>query len=588
MDPHGSAVKRTAAGLDARAKVSGLRSLTFTSLWSPQLLRLASKAVLCGLPLAFLVLFYFYPLATILRFSFSPDGGSQAGLAALFADRYYLDVLLFSVWQALLSTVLTLAIGLPCVYVFARYRFRGKTLLRALATVPFVLPTVVVAAGFQALLGPHGVVNTALGSLTGQSSLLQLQDTLALILMAHIFYNLAVVLRIVGGFWANLDPRVEEAAQVLGANRWRVWREVTLPLLLPAIAAAALLVFLFTFTAFGTVLILGGPRFATLEVEIYRQAINFFNLPVAAALSLLQVLATLVLTIAYTQLQERVSLPLELRPQATTLLPVTGWPRRLLAVGVIGVLLLLLLPLLALAYRSVALGGELSLRFYRLLGQNQRNAFFFVPPLTAVRNSLMFASLTTAFSLAVGVPAAYLLTQRQRWLRAVLNPVFILPLGTSAVTLGFGYLVTLDRPPLNLRTSPLLVPIAHTLIAFPFVVRAVLPVLRGINPRLREAAAVQGAAPWRVVWEVDVPIVARAVLVGAIFAFTVSMGEFGATLLLYLPDYPTMPLVIYQFIGQPGLENYGQALAMSTVLMLVTTVGFVAIERLRVGEIGEF
>jgi thiamine transport system permease protein len=191
-------------------------------------------------------------------------------------------------------------------------------------------------------------------------------------------------------------------------------------------------------------------------------------------------------------------------------------------------------------------------------------------------------------SLLIGLPAAYLLTARQRWLRLLLNPLFILPLGTSAVTLGFGYLIALDEPPLNLRTSPLLVPFAHTLIAFPFVVRAVLPVLRGINPRLREGVMVQGAGPLAALWAVDVPIVARALLVGAIFAFTVSMGEFGATLVLYLPDYPTMPLVIYQFIGQPGAENYGQALAMSTLLMLVTAAGFVLIERLRIGDIGEF
>lgn len=534
-----------------------------------------------ALPLVFLALFYFYPLAAILRESFA--GG--AGLRDLFADRYYLDVLWFSTYQALLSTLLTLLIGVPAAYVFARYQFRGKTLLRALATVPFVLPTVVVAAAFQALIGRNGVINALLEATTGRSDLIELQNTLTLILIAHVFYNFTIVLRVVGGLWANLDPRIEEAARVLGANRWRVWREVTLPLLLPALGAAALLIFLFTFTAFGTILILGGPRFATLEVEIYRQTIEYFNLPVAAALSLLQIGATLLLTVLYTRLQERATLPLDLRPQAAVQQLLVGWRARLLVGTIIGVMLVgLLLPLLALAYRSVALGGELSLQFYRLLQQNQRNSFFFVPPLTAIRNSLLFAGATTVLALLIGVPAAFLLTYPRRTVRTLLDPIFILPLGTSAVTLGFGYLIALDAPPLNLRTSPILIVIAHTLIAFPFVVRAVLPVLRSINPRLREAAAVQGASSLRVLWEVDVPIVARAILVGAVFAFTVSMGEFGATLLINLPDYPTMPLVINRFLGQPGATNYGQALAMSTLLMLVTAVGFVAIERLRIGE----
>jgi thiamine transport system permease protein len=550
---------------------------------------LALRVVLLALPLIFLALFYAYPLATILITSFTGAGQSSTGLIELVRDAYYLRVLWFSIWQAALSTALTLALGLPAAYVFARYQFPGKTVLRALATVPFVLPTVVAAAAFGALLGRNGIVNTTLSALLGRPSPLVLDETLALILLAHVFYNFTVVLRIVGGFWANLDPQIEQAARVLGANRWRIWREVTLPLLMPALGAAALLIFLFTLTAFGTILILGGPRFATLEVEIYRQAVDFFNLPVAAALSLLQIVATLALTMAYTRLQERAALPLDLRPQSSVAQPVRGWRERLLVGAVIGLLLALLVaPLLALAYRSIALGGGWTLEFYRLLRQNLRNSYFFAPPLTAVRNSLLFAGSTTLLALLIGVPAAYLLTQRQRWLRALLDPLFILPLGTSAVTLGFGYILALDEPPLNLRTSLLLIPIAHTLVAFPFVVRAVLPVLRGINPRLREAAAVQGASPLRVLWEVDAPIVARAVVVGAVFAFTVSMGEFGATLLLYNPDYPTMPLVIYRFLGQPGLSSYGQALAMSTLLMLVTALGFIAIERLRIGDVGEF
>jgi thiamine transport system permease protein len=181
-----------------------------------------------------------------------------------------------------------------------------------------------------------------------------------------------------------------------------------------------------------------------------------------------------------------------------------------------------------------------------------------------------------------------MLTGRPNRIKAVLDPVFMLPLGTSAVTLGFGYLIALEQPPLNLRSSPLLLPLAHTLVAFPFVVRTLLPALRGMNPRWREAARVMGAAPAQVVREIDLPIIARAVLVGAVFAFTVSMGEFGATLLLARPRFPTMPVVIHRLLGAQGALNQGQGLAMSTLLMLVCTAGFVIIERFRVGEVGEF
>ena len=557
------------------------------------------------LPLAFLLLFYFFPLASILGLSFAPEGSlSLAPLAKLFRSSYYLQTVWFTVWQAALSTLLTVGLALPGAYVFARYDFPGKSLVQALTTVPFVLPTVVVALAFTALLGPRGLLNVALMGLLGlERPPLDLQYTLAIILVAHVFYNYTLVLRIVGTYWANLDPRLEEAARMLGAGRWRAFHQVTLPLLWPAIGAAALLVFVFCFTSFGVVLVLGGPRFATLEVEIYRQTIQYLNLPLAAALSVLQILFTFVLMAAYTRLQARTVLPLELRPRQVTQRPLRGW-RAWLAVGAnVGLMLVLLIaPLAALVERSLTLATErgVSLAFYRELFENPRGSAFYVPPVAAVRNSLGFALATVGLSVVLGLMAAAVLDThgparsprpRGRWpgrLRRLLDPVFMLPLGTSAVTLGLGYIVALDQPPLNLRTSPLLVVLAHTLVALPFVVRSVLPALRSINPRLREAAALLGASPWRVWREVDLPIVARAVLVGAVFAFTISMGEFGATSLIARPERPTMPIAIYRFLGRPGAANYGQALAMSTLLMAVCTLGFLAIERFRVGEVGEF
>ena len=166
--------------------------------------------------------------------------------------------------------------------------------------------------------------------------------------------------------------------------------------------------------------------------------------------------------------------------------------------------------------------------------------------------------------------------------------LFLLPLGTSAVTLGFGFIIALDRPPLDLRGSALLIPIAHTLVALPLVTRTLLPALRGMNPRWREAARMLGASPWQVWREIDLPIVARAALVAAAFAFAVSLGEFGATSLLTRPDLPTLPIVIYSYLGQPGELNHGQALAMGTLLMIVCGAGLVAIERFRPGGLGEF
>jgi thiamine transport system permease protein len=543
------------------------------------------------LPLAFLGLFFFYPLYKIFALSLAPQGRIEfAPFRALLADPYYARLLGFTTGQALLSTLLTLLAGMPAAYVFARYEFRGKSLLRALTTIPFVMPTMVVAAAFTALLGPNGHLNQWLMSVLGLNAPpIRLQHTLALVLIAHVFYNATIIVRLVGGFWANLDPRVEEAARVLGANRWRTFREVTLPILLPAIAAASLLVFLFCFTSFGVMLVLGGPHLATLEVEIYYQAVPLFDLPVAAALSIVQMILTFAIMAVYTRIQARAAVPLNLRPAESTQRRPASWPARLVVWSSVGGLMILLLaPLLALLDRSFSLGGGYTLRYYVALFTNPNQSFFYVPPAEAIRNSLLVASATVGLSLIVGLISAYLLTEPAAPLKAVLDPLFMLPLGTSAVTLGFGYIIALDRPPLNLRASPLLLPLAHTLVAFPFVVRSLLPALRGMNPHWREAARILGASPARVIRHIDLPIVARALLVGAVFAFTVSIGEFGATLLITRPTFPTMPIVIYRLIGAQGILNQGQALAMSSLLMLVSGVSFVLIERFRVGDIGEF
>ncbi len=165
---------------------------------------------------------------------------------------------------------------------------------------------------------------------------------------------------------------------------------------------------------------------------------------------------------------------------------------------------------------------------------------------------------------------------------AFLDALFMLPLGTSAATLGLGYLIALSAPGLGwLRVSPWLVPLLHTLVALPFVIRALLPTLRARSPGQREAAAMLGATPLQAWLRVELPQIFPALLTAALFAFTVSLGEFGATLLVARPDAPTLPVMIYRFLGQPGALNYGQALALSSILMLVTAGAFLALERVR-------
>ncbi len=561
---------------------------------SPWLTRL----LLWLIPLTFLGLFFFYPFARILALTFN--------LSTLTAENLQLafSVLRFTFFQALLSTLLTLIIGLPSAYLFARFDFRGKPLLRALTAVPFMLPTVVVAAAFNSLLGPRGWMNLLLQvsnyqlpitNLQSPISNLQFQGTLPAILIAHVFYNTTIVIRIVGNALSRLDPRLDHAARTLGADGWRTWWHVTLPLLKPSLLASSLLVFLFDFTSFGVILLLGGPSFSTLEVEIYIQAVKRLNLSLAALLSLIQLLCTLIFSIFYTRIVSRNTIQIAPRSAGSNVRKPRGL-REFIFVFAFCILLsaFFLFPLLALPLRSTTRleadrgqRGEvqygLTTDYYTELFINRRGSVFYVPPIQATLNSLGYAITTVFISLLLGFPAAFALNKPAR-LERLLDPLLMLPLGASAVTLGLGFLVAFPR----LLAQPFLVPLAHTLIALPFVIRTLQPALASIPDRLRHAAASLGASPFQVWKNVDWPILSRATLSAATFAFTVSLGEFGAAILLTRPEYPTIPVAISRFLSQPGGLNYGQAMAMATILLVITTLGILLIEKLRLPGAGEF
>ena len=548
------------------------------------------KKAVVWLPLVFLGVTFLYPLGTILVKSLGGgEGGFFDPFLRLMSEPYYLGRLWFTFWQAAASTLLVLMLGLPSAYVFARYRFPGRSLLLAVTTVPFIMPPIVMALGFIALLGPTGLVNTALMGLFDLSDPpIRLLHTLALILIAHVVYEYTIVVRLVSTLWANMDPRLSDAARLLGASPLRTFLRVTLPLLLPAIAAAAALVFLFTFTSFGVILILGGSQYATLEVEIYTLTAKLFRLPLAAALALVQMGVTFLILLAYARLQETATTRIRLAPRSTGQPHALRRGDRFLLAAIVGIVLIVVSPLLALLARSF-LGPEgPTLGGYVAVFTNESNSYFFISPLAAARNSLAFAVAAVALALPLGTVAAYALRTKRAWWRSPLDALYMLPLGVSSITLGFGFLVGLRLGPVDLRATWVPILLAHVLIAYPFVLRVVLSTLRAIQPQVRDAARVLGAGSLRLLWNVELRILSRALLVGAVFAFAVSLGEFGATLLLNRPEYTTMPIAIFRYLGQPGAQNLAAALAMSSVLMLVSGVGFLLIERVRYRGWGEF
>ncbi len=508
----------------------------------------------------YLAAFLLVPLWVILARGLAPgDGPFGAAILATLSNTYYLERLAFTFGQALLSTLLTVALGLPTALLFARYRFAGKRALTAAFTVPFVMPTVVAGIGFLALVGPRGVVGV------------DLRNSLAIVLLAHVFFNFAVVARLVGSFLEGAAPRLEEAAATLGAGRWRTLLRVTLPLALPATLASAVLVFIFCFTSFGVILILApAARFATLEIEIYHLMSRLLEVDTAAVLALVQLLLIGLASLVYTRLQARLAVSVAAggAPRAPT-----GGARVLLGADLLLAGGLILSPLLALLLQALTSPGGAFPSFANFRALPQASASIGFASLgQALSNSLLFACLSTAVALVVGFLFAYAVT-RGGW--RVLDGSSLLPLATSPITLAFGYLLTYPA----LVTTFWGIPLAHALLAFPFVTRTLLPAMRALPPEQLEAASLLGAGPTRALWRVELPQLRPALITATAFAFAISMGEFGATLLLVRPEYATLPVAIYDRLGRPGASNYGQALALAVILMLLTALVMTLLQR---------
>ncbi|MBF4161401.1 ABC transporter permease [Nocardioides acrostichi] len=545
--------------------------------------RLAGLGALATLPLAVLCVFFVLPVSGMIERGFVADGHLDiGGVLEVFTRSRTHQVLWFTVWSATAATMISVGLGVPVAYVLYRLDFPGRRLVRAALLVPFVLPTVVVGVAFRELLVPSGLLGG-----------LGLDGSKWAIVAGLVFFNASVVIRSVGASWESLDTRPAQAAAALGATPAQVFRTVTLPSLRPAIVSAASVVFLFCATAFGIVLILGGLKYSSVESEIYFQTTVLLDLRAAAALSILQLLAVLVLLVLAGRLR---------RVPDPTVSRTTAGPRRprLADAPWLGATALLLgavaLPIGTLVAGSLQVqqadGAQVwGLENYRALSGEGSNAALAVPVTQALSNSLRIAVDATWMSLLLGGLLALVVTRRsrsraERRVRSVLDGFFMLPLGVSAVTLGFGFLITLDHGVLDLRDSRVLIPLAQALVALPLVVRTLVPVLAGIDDRLRQAAASLGAGPVRAVLTVDLPVVWRPLLAAAGFAFAVSLGEFGATSFLARPDRPTLPVVIYRLLGHPGRPNYGMALAGSVVLALTVALVMLVVERLRVRSLG--
>jgi thiamine transport system permease protein len=514
-------------------------------------------AALATPPIAALAIFYVWPLITLVVDAVSLDAiGSTLGRLRTW------KIIWFTLWQAVVSTVTTILVGLAPAWVIARFEFAGRRLLLSLLTAVFVLPTVVMGAAVLALLPDF------------------LDRTVWAVIAAHVLFNLAVVVRTVGPVWEHLPTDMESAAATLGARPIAVFREITMPLIRPAVTAAAAIVFLFTFTSFGVVRVVGAPGTRTIEVEVWRRAVQLGQVDRAAVLSLVQLCALGVVAAWSAMSTRRHSRSLRLRPPMAARRARRGWERIIVASVAMAATALSLAPIIALVAKSMSSPAGWTTSAWTTLGSAEirPDISLGIDPVGSLVNSVRTAAWATVFASVVGGLASLGIALAGRAGR-VLDAGLMLPIGTSAVTIGLGMLITFDHAPFEWRSTWWIVPVGHALVAAPFVVRTTLNVLRAVDPGMASAASTLGASPIRAWRETVVPYLWRPLAVGSALAAAISLGEFGATSFLSRRGGETLPIAIEQLLGRTGSLLQAKGYALATILAAATIALVMAVDR---------
>lgn len=533
---------------------------------------------LAGFALFFLL--FLIPVCITLSQAFIKDGQASFALVLeTFSNPYYLRIMAFTLVQALISTLAALIIGLPGAYIMTTYKFPGKKLLKALYSVPFVLPSILVVLGFVIFYGNSGFLNKALMSLFKiKEPPLKILYSFAAVIMAHAFYNFPVVISIVGEYWQKLDYSCERAALTLGSKRSKVFRTITLPRLRSAILSSASLVFLFCFTSFAIILVLGGgPALTTTEVEIYRLAKISMDTSKACALSLFSMLVAIIVMTIYSVAQNKQNKGESIKQSQIKVQrkPKSFFQHFAIIIYLIFSLLFILCPILSIVARSF-LGSATRAGKYIFTASAYIKLFQAgSSSLNAILNSVIIALASSLLASAAALRICTFIVKKKRAGVAV-DVMLMLPMVISSVIIGLSYFIISKY--LNFVPAIVLVILAHTVITMPFIIRTILPVYRRIPESLINASETMGYSARFTFKHIEKPLLRPALLTGMVFSFVLSMGELNATLLLGTTNYQTLPIQIYRLISS---YNYQGACAMGCVLIVVCFVVFLITEALK-------
>jgi thiamine transport system permease protein len=531
------------------------------------------RHLILALPFVLLVLFLVYPVAVVLLQGLLSGPGSSFSevVQSVVTQRIFI----FTVSEATLSTALALVIGVPGAIILAKLRFKGKILAKALLTVPFIMPPIVVVVGFLEVFGSGGIVDGFLmWLLHSQTSVFNLAYGYTGIVLAHAFYNIPLFLLLVSASLERLDPELEEVAEILGATPSSKFTKLVVPHIKSSVLAASILTFLFCFMSFPIVLALGQGNYATLEVQIWN-AFRFFDYGEAASLALIQLIITLALAYAYVRAGQAERKHAGRTAYSKTIQFSSLTRKRQVMIGIYAIVLGILVvgPMVAILRASVydPNSGGLTLRGFANLFNASAGGDYL-----ALVNSLFYAGLATVFSVAIGLLLAYAQHSRGRVVPQATSMLSLLPLGVSAITIAYGLMIAIAVP-LGMSSNPWpLIIIAQTLIGVPFSYRAIELAQSKIDPSLIELADSLGASRFHRLFFVEIPLLLPGILVAAIFSFSMAIGEMSATIFLATPENITLTILIYRDLA---IRKFVEAGAASLLLVTICIAAFVILEK---------
>ena len=544
------------------------------------------QGILMGLLLCLLCAFIVLPVVRVLWVSLSDD---QGGLTFLhFANFFRRPLFREALWNSLLSGVLVVFFGsfmaVPLAYFTVRYDFRGKLILNTLATLPLVLPPFVGAVALQMILGRSGTVNLLLMrwfdiNIPFMEGLTGVVIVQTLHFFPFIMLNTAVSL-------SNIDRSLEEMAQSMGCHGLRLFRRVTLPLMLPGFVAGCLLTFIRAVDDLGTPLMLNYKNLLAPQAYLRITTIGIEDVDGYVICVILVILSLLSLLAARKYLSLSEYATLQQGTGATH--PIHGIKKFVVILFCALVLGISLLPHLGIILLSFAKIWSFSLLPTSYTLQHYEEILFRAPHF--IKNTLLYMTLAAGLDVVLGAVIAFLLIRSRLWGKDLLDAIATSPLAIPGVVLAVGYLRVFhgwDFPGLGapLTSTWIILVVAYTVRRLPYTVRSCYAAMQQVHVSLEESAQNLGANRLRTFSRVTLPLIAGGLVAGGLIAFVTSCVEFASTIML-VPRIEMGPIAygIYLYMQSP-LGRYSGA-ALGVVAILLVSLGTYLTHRVFGGKAG--